>query len=96
MGGEEASPRKGEDEVNANLSDAALNLFLRLARDAGNWGGTPLFDETSNAAKGYLTALKTQELLTTFEDNDGQVPCVFVQFTEAGQALAAEHGINLS
>lgn len=77
------------------MSDGARDLFLSLARDAGNWEGTPLFDDSTNAAKGYLTALKKQGLVTTFEDRDGEVPCVFVEFTDAGVALANDHGISI-
>lgn len=73
-----------------NLSPASLSLFLLLARSAGDWGGQPLFDGT-NAERGNLTHLKIAGLLTTFSDEG----CSFVQFTEAGKALAATNEIDL-
>jgi hypothetical protein len=78
---------------NMNITPDSLNLFLALANDADNWGGTPLL-ELSPAERGNLTQLKQAELLTTFTDpEDG---CVFAEFTDAGVALAAAHGIELS
>ena len=72
------------------ITETSLALFLTLARDADNWGGNPLLDITS-AQRGNLTQLKTADLLSTFRDEG----CDWVSFTDAGKALAAEHGIDL-
>lgn len=79
------------------LTDASLALFLRLADDAGNWSGTPPTDgnvDMSTAERGNLTQLKRAKLLTTFED--GETKMTWVRFTDAGIALAAEHGRRLN
>lgn len=66
-----------------NLTPASTALFIALAQDAGNWGGTPLID-VSEAEKGNLSDLKSKDLLSTMVD-DG---CTFAYFTDAGVALA--------
>lgn len=76
--------------MTTDLTPASLALFLDLARDADNWSGTPLIDVT-DAERGNLTDLKVKGLLTTFEDRGD----AFAVFTDAGNALAAEHGIEL-
>lgn len=83
-----------------NLTDASRKLFLDLARDAGNWSGTPLFggnvgDEVAD--KGNLTDLKVKGLVTTFAERNGkgQPMLSWVEFTPAGRAFAAEHGIEI-
>jgi len=87
----------------STISAASLALFLELARDAGDWSGQPLFQGTK-AQQGNLTQLKQAGLVTSFEDDDeGRVdfagrrlpPAVFVCFTEAGKALAAQHGVTI-
>jgi hypothetical protein len=73
---------------------ASLELFLSLANDAANWSGIPLLGgnvATDKQLRGNLTDLKKKGLLTTFKD-EGEI---WVHFTEAGKALAAEHGISL-
>jgi hypothetical protein len=72
------------------LTPASLALFTALAEDSGNWGGTPLVDITA-AERGNLTQLKRANLVTTFE-SDGDS---FAEFTEDGETLAAELGIDL-
>lgn len=77
-----------------DLTPASEALFLELARDAGNWGGTPLLDgnvSTDAASRGNLTDLKVKGLITTFRDEG----CTWVDFTRAGKQLAASHGIAL-
>src|SRR5262245_41257501 len=66
------------------LTPASLDLFLGFAEDAPNWSGSPLVTLTP-AQRGNLADLKKKGLLTTWEDEDG---CVFVNFTDAGIALA--------
>jgi hypothetical protein len=74
------------------LTQKTLDLFLRLAQDAPEWNGTPLLDITSEE-RGNVTALKLNKLLTTFKDEG----LLWVQFTDAGKALAKEHlGITIS
>jgi len=62
-------------------------LFKELAEDAANWSGTPLLDITA-AQRGNLTDLKKLGLVTTWRDEG----CDWVDFTDAGKALAAEMG----
>ncbi len=73
-----------------NLTPDALTLFLAYANDAGDWSGTPPVWQTSEN-NGHLTHLKRAKLVTTFKSN-GEM---WVSFTEAGRALAAEHGVQL-
>lgn len=76
------------------LTPASLALFLAYAKDAKNWNGTPLVGGNvgaSPADKGNLTDLKTKGLVETFRD-DG---CTWLEFTDAGKALAAEHKIEI-
>lgn len=77
------------------ITDTSLNLFLEYARDAANWNGTPLIGGNvggTAADRGNLTQLKQAGLITTFSDRPGDH---FIEFTTAGQALAAEHGIKI-
>jgi hypothetical protein len=74
-----------------SITPASLELFKGLADDAANWSGTPPA-WVSKEERGNLTQLKRAGLLTTF-DYEGDA---WVDFTEAGKALAAEHGIDLS
>lgn len=77
-----------------NITDTSLTVFLTYARDAGNWGGTPLVGGNVGggaAENGNLTQLKKAGLIETF-DYEGDT---WVEFTEAGEALAAEHGIQI-
>ena len=73
----------------SDLSPGSLELFLGLAEDASNWSGTPLVTVDA-AGKGHLTDLKKRGLLDTFVDEG----CSFATFTEAGIALAEEHGVD--
>jgi hypothetical protein len=70
------------------LTQASLSLFLALAEDASNWGGTPMVD-VSEAQKGNLTDLKRAKLISTFK-SDG---VVFAKFTDTGLALASQHSV---
>lgn len=74
------------------ITEQSLQLFLSFARDAPNWSGEPLVYGLGAEGRGNLTQLKRAGLLTTF-DYDGDR---FVQFTQAGVELAAEHGIALT
>ncbi len=73
-----------------NLTEKSNALFLELARDANNWGGTPML-EISNAERGNLTQLKQEGLITTFK-SDG-IP--WVSFTDKGLSYAKENGIEI-
>ncbi|KMV17597.1 hypothetical protein ACT17_15025 [Mycolicibacterium conceptionense] len=78
----------------ADITDTSLELFLDYARDAGNWSGTPLIGGNVGGSKedrGNLTQLKRAGLITTFEWEGDK----WVDFTDAGRALAAEHGVEL-
>lgn len=79
--------------MTTNLTNASLELFLALVEDAPNWSGEPLFGGNvggSKADEGNLTDLKRKGLLTTLDDGGD----AFVIFTDAGKALAAEHGFG--
>jgi hypothetical protein len=73
------------------ITEASKNLFVALAKDAGNWSGTPMLD-ISPAERGNLTQLKKAGLLTTFRSDSWD----FVDFTDAGVAFAATLGIEIS
>lgn len=73
------------------LTTESHNLFMSFAKDADNWGGTPLVDITP-AQKGNLTDLKSKGLLVTIK-SDGNM---FVDFTDEGKAYASENGVDLS
>lgn len=75
----------------SSLTPASLALFLDLVEDAPNWSGSPMVSVTPQQ-KGNLTHLKQAGLLDTFVDEG----ISFALFTEAGVALAAEHGHDLS
>lgn len=72
------------------LTAASQSLFIALASDANNWSGQPLVD-ISTSQRGNLTDLKKNGLLTTFRYEG----CDFADFTDAGKALAADHGIKI-
>lgn len=78
----------------ADITARSLELFLDYARDAPNWGGTPLVGGNVGGSRednGNLTQLKQARLITTGDDSGD----VFIYFTDAGESLAAEHGIEL-
>lgn len=86
-----------------DITDATLARFLAYAKDAGNWGGAPLVGGNVGgdpADKGFILNMKKAGLVTTWEDRDvinGRVTVsVWVEFTDAGKALAAAHGITLN
>ncbi|HIF23204.1 MAG TPA: hypothetical protein EYQ27_15200 [Gemmatimonadetes bacterium] len=85
----------------SNLSTGALDLFILMANDAMNWSGTPLLGgnfDLDEQGKGYLTKLKKAGLVWADKQHDpGCVThgFVYINFTEAGQALATSHGIDL-
>lgn len=77
-----------------NITEKSLALFLAYARDAGNWSGSPLVGGNVGGSKedrGNLTQLKQAGLLTTDTDEG----CTWINFTDAGKTLAAEHGVSL-
>lgn len=83
--------QEGQDM--SSITEASLNVFMAYAKDAGNWNGTPLVGGNVGGSKeerGNLTQLKRAGLIETFQD-DG----LWISFTEAGRALAAERGINI-
>lgn len=79
----------------ANITERSLELFLAYAEDAGNWSGTPLVGGNVGGLRedrGNITQLKQAGLITTFSDEPGSH---WIRFTDAGIALAAEHGIEI-
>ena len=76
------------------LTAKSLEVFLAYAEDACNWNGQPLVGGNVGGSKeerGNLTQLKVKGLITT-EIDEG---CTWIQFTDAGKAFAAEHGITI-
>jgi hypothetical protein len=77
-----------------NLTDRSLALFIEYASDAGNWNGMPLVGGNVGGSKedrGNLTQLKKAGLIET-DISDGHT---WVMFTQAGRALANEHGFHI-
>ena len=66
-------------------------MFVALAADANNWGGTPMLPILDADEKGNLTDLKRKKLLTV-EKSEG---CFWVYFTPAGLALASDLGFEI-
>jgi len=82
------------DSKMTNITETSLAVFLAYANDADNWNGQPLVGGNVGGSKeerGNITQLKQAGLITT-EIDEG---CTWIQFTEAGKAFAAGHGINL-
>ena len=82
------------ESIDYSITDASLELFQMFAEDAGNWSGTPLIGgnfEMTPERKGNLSDLKKKNLVITFR-SDG---CDWLEFTEAGKALAVELNIDL-
>ena len=82
------------------MTPTTLALFLAYAADAGNWSGQPLVGGNVGGTKeerGNLTQMKKAGLITTFDTKEpGSPKCTWIDFTEAGKAFAAEHGVDLS
>jgi len=87
--GAEVAPTNRRIEM-TNITARSLEVFLALAAEANDWNGQPLFDG-SKEDRGNLTQLKQAGLLTTFSEEGN----LWVDFTDAGIALAAENGITI-
>lgn len=77
-----------------DLTTASLALFVALAHDANEWGGTPCWGANvggSKADNANLTDLKRKGLLYTDEDEG----CEWVHFTSDGKAFAASMGVAI-
>ncbi len=78
------------------ITERSLALFLAYAKDAPNWSGTPLVGgnvgggslEERRRNRGNLTQLKQAGLIETWTDNG-----TWIEFTDAGHALAAAHDV---
>jgi hypothetical protein len=80
--------------VTTEITDTSLAVFLAYARDARNWSGTPMVGGNvggSPEERGNITQCKRAGLWITWKDEG----CTWIQFTEAGKALALKHGIEL-
>lgn len=66
--------------MNTTITSGSLELLLKLANDAGNWGGSPMLPYLTPEEKGYLTALKRAKLL--YVDKDEGVEFVHFQFEQ--------------
>ena len=79
-----------------NITERSLEVFKAYAKDACNWGGTPLVGgnvrwDQEAADRGNLTQLKKAGLLHT-ETDEG---CTWIYFTDDGKAFAESMGIDL-
>ena len=75
----------------------SARLFFDLAEDACNWSGVPLLNgnvRTNAALRGNITQLKKFDLIETVKDADRHND-TWVHFTEKGQKLALEIGIDV-
>ena len=74
------------------MTDQTRQLFIDLWKDAPNWSGTPYIDCNvilSAEGRGNLSHLKMDGLIGTQKDGRD----VFVYFTPAGEAFAAQCGL---
>lgn len=79
-------------EVTFGVTAGELELFRKLAQDAGNWSGTPLLPLISPQEKGYFTSLKKRGLMGSFVDSG----CVFATFSKTGALMAKElYGVEI-
>src|SRR3990167_835915 len=72
-----------------------MQLFIAYAKDAGNWGGSPLVGgnvSDSKEDRGNLTQLKRAGLVKT-ETDEGNI---WLYFTPRGKVYAKELGVDLS
>ncbi len=76
------------------ITQQSLDTFLKYAKDAGNWSGTPMLDG-DKSENGNLTQLKQAGLIETNKDYDNH-RVTWVDFTDAGLKLALEHGIDIA
>ena len=77
-----------------NITTRSHDLFIEYAKDANNWNGTPLVGGNVGGSvedRGNLTQLKQAGLITTAKE-EGHI---WLFFTDAGVAYAAQHGIAL-
>jgi hypothetical protein len=93
--------------MTTKITPRSLEIFLAYARDTENWSNEVPWNgnvRSTEADKGNLTQLKRAGLVTTrvdhdpnhYIDNDKRAPPqVWLEFTDAGIALAAEHGIEI-
>jgi hypothetical protein len=80
--------------MDTKITEQSLQLFLAYAKDSGNWSGTPPVNGNvggTREGRGNLTQLKRAGLLTTFK-YEGES---WIEFTPAGVALAAGHGVTV-
>jgi hypothetical protein len=80
------------------ITKESLKLFIAYAQDAGNWSGYPYVSEgnifPTKAQRGNLSDLAQKGLI---EITDEWTPGInYIVFTEAGKALAAANGVDLS
>jgi hypothetical protein len=90
-------PRHPTASPSIDITEGSKVLFVALAKDAGNWSGTPLFGGnvgTKPADKGHLTALKKAGLVRSWADEENK-RCHWVAFTNAGVLFAASLGLTV-
>ena len=83
------------------LTAASLATFLEYAEDAGNWSDNPWVSSgnisPTKAQRGNLSDLVKKGLIDIHDSEGmGRARDQYLVFTDAGVALAAEHGIQVS
>lgn len=83
------------------LTAASLATFLEYADDAGNWSDNPWVSSgnitPTKAQRGNLSDLVKKGLIEIHDSEGmGRARDQYLVFTDAGVALAAEHGIQVS
>lgn len=83
------------------LTAASLETFLEYANDAGNWSDNPWVSSgnisPTKAQRGNLSDLVKKGLIEIHDSEGmGRARDQYLVFTDAGVALAAEHGIQVS
>ena len=80
------------------LTRESERLFLELAKDAPNWGGTPLVNgnvQVDGQRAGNLTDLQNKGLISVFNHHQDGDPDNWVEFTALGKELAGERGFEI-
>jgi hypothetical protein len=76
------------------ITEQSKQTFLKYAKDAGNWSGTPMLDG-DKSENGNLTQLKQAGLITTQKDDENH-RVTWVDFTDKGVELALTFGIDIA
>ena len=87
--------------MTTELTTASLETFLEYAKDACNWSDNPWVSSVNisptKAQRGNLSDLSKKGLIEIHDSEGmGRARDQYLVFTDAGVALAAEHGVRVS